>query len=164
MGGLIFAGRFKPGKTLQIVISPGDGIGPLRYYECVGSATNSADWVGHDLAGRDLVHGHSLALGDIDGDGHLDIFAAEMAKWTESRPDPDNPNATAWIFYGDGQGHFRKTVLATGQGWHEARLEDLDGDGDLDLLNKPYNWDTPRIDVWLNNGTGQRSSAAKPTH
>ena len=31
--------------------------------------------------------------------------------------------------------------------------DNLDGDGDLDLLNKPYNWDTPRVDVWLNNGT-----------
>jgi hypothetical protein len=30
-------------------------------------------------------------------------------------------------------------------------LADLDGDGDLDLLNKPYTWDTPRVDVWLNN-------------
>jgi hypothetical protein len=161
VGGLIFAGRFKPGPYLQIVISPGDGIGPLRWYECVGHPTNSADWVAHDLAGRDLIHGHSLQLGDIDGDGHLDIFAAEMAKWTERRIDPDNSNATAFIFFGDGLGHFRKTVFTTGQGWHEARLADLDGDGDLDLLNKPYNWETPRIDVWLNNGTGGRKAAEK---
>jgi hypothetical protein len=41
-----------------------------------------------------------------------------------------------------------------GHGWHEARVADLDGDGDLDILNKPYNWQTPRVDVWLNNGTG----------
>jgi hypothetical protein len=156
VGGLIFAGKFKPGKYLNIVISPGDGIGPLRWYECTGSATNSADWVAHDLAGRDLIHGHSLQLGDIDRDGHLDIFAAEMAKWSENKTAPDNPNATAFIFYGDGQGQFRKTIFTTGQGWHEARLADLDGDGDLDLLNKPYNWETPRVDVWLNNGTGRR--------
>ena len=153
VGGLIFAGRLKPGKHLQIVISPGDGIGPLKWYECVGDPTRSSDWAGHDLVGRDLIHGHSLQLGDINGDGHLDIFAAEMAKWTESRTDPDNPSALAWIFYGDGQGNFTRTVLTTGQGWHEARLADLDGDGDLDLLNKPYNWETPRLDIWLNNGT-----------
>lgn len=30
---------------------------------------------------------------------------------------------------------------------------DFDGDGDLDLLSKPYTWDAPRVDVWLNNGT-----------
>jgi len=156
IGGRIRAGRFTTGKFLQLVIAPGDGVGPLKWYECTGSPANSADWVGHDLVGRDLVHGHTLELGDIDGDGNLDIFAAEMAKWTDSRADPNNPDAKAWIFYGDGAGHFRKTEFTTGQGWHEGRLADLDGDGDLDLLNKPYNWETPRVDVWLNNGTGPR--------
>jgi len=61
-----------------------------------------------------VIHGHTLEVGDIDGDGYLDIFAAEMAKWTEQRPDPDNPNAKAWIFYGDGSGNFRQTELVTG--------------------------------------------------
>jgi len=153
IGGRIAAGKFKPGKYAQIVIAPGDGVGPLKWYECTGRPINPADWVGHDLAGRDLVHGHSLAVGDIDGDGNLDIFAAEMAKWTEKKTEPDNPKAEAFIFYGDGKGNFRKTVLATGHGFHEARLADLDGDGDLDILNKPYNWEAPRVDVWLNNGT-----------
>ncbi len=64
----------------------------------------------------------------------------------------DNPGATAWMFFGDGRGDFKKTELVVGQDWHEARLADLDGDGDLDLLEKPYTWDTPRIDVWLNQG------------
>jgi hypothetical protein len=69
-----------------------------------------------------MIHGHSLEIADIDGDGSLDIFTAEMAKWTESRTDPDNPKATAWIFYGDG--------------W-------------MDILDKPYNGAAPRVDVWL---------------
>jgi hypothetical protein len=33
-------------------------------------------------------------------------------------------------------------------------------DGDLDILNKPYNWEAPRVDVWLNNGSGKLK--AKP--
>lgn len=155
-GGRIATGRFKSGRYPQIVIAPGDGVGPLTWYECTGNPTNNADWIGHDLAGRDMIHGHTLEIGDIDGDGNRDIFAAEMAKWTEGRPDPDNPEARAWIFYGDGKGIFRKTEFTTGHGWHEGRLADLDGDGDLDLLNKPYNWEAPRVDVWLNNGTGRR--------
>ena len=152
LGGLIFAGYFKPSKYPQIVISPGDGAGPLRWYECTGSPDNSADWTSHELLAN-VIHGHSLQLGDINRDGHLDIFVAEMAKWRENEAQPDRPDATAWIFYGDGQGNFTKTVLVKGNGWHEARLADLDGDGDLDLLNKPYTWDTPRVDIWLNNGT-----------
>ena len=45
------------------------------------------------------------------------------------------------------------SVVSTGIGNHESRIADLDGDGDLDILTKPYTWDTPRLDVWLNNGT-----------
>ena len=151
--GLIFAGRFiKDAKYPQIVIAPGDGSGPVKWYECQGRPLDSASWVGHDLVGRTLIHPHSLQVADIDGDGNLDIFVAEMAKWSERKQDPDNPQAQAFIFYGDGQGHFRKTVFQTGMGFHEACVADLDGDGKLDILSKPYNWDTPRVDVWLNRG------------
>jgi len=152
-GGLIFAGYFKPSKYPQIVISPGDGQGPVRWYECTGNPEKSADWKGHDLLDRVVIHGHSLQLGDVDRDGNLDIFLGEMAKWREREPSRDNPEAAAWVFYGDGRGNFLRKEVVVGHGWHEARLADLDGDGDLDLLNKPYNWDTPRVDVWLNNGT-----------
>jgi len=31
-------------------------------------------------------------------------------------------------------------------------VADLDGNGTLDILEKPYNWDAPRVDVWLNRG------------
>jgi sugar phosphate isomerase/epimerase len=155
IGGRVSAGKFKPGKTLQIVIAPGDGSGPLKFYECKGNPENEADWVGTDLLGRDLIHGHSLDIGDINGDGKLDIFAAEMAKWSEKETKPDNDKATAFILYGDGNGGFRKTEMVVGHGFHETKLADLDGDGDLDVLNKPYNWEAPRVDVWLNNGTGK---------
>ncbi len=154
VGGLIQAAHFKPGKYPQIVIAPGDGVGPLRFYECTGDPGNPQDWKGRDLLDRDVVHGHSLQVGDINGDQRLDIFAAEMGKWTEASATPDNPDAAAWIFFGLGNGSFVKTLFVQHEGWHEARLADLDGDGDLDLLNKPYNWDTPRVDVWLLNGTG----------
>ena len=155
IGGRIAAGKFKPGKYPQVVIAPGDGDGPLRFYECVGNPENTHDWVGRNLLERDMIHGHSLQVADIDGDGHLDIFAAEMAKWTESRPDDDNPKATAWILFGDGQGHFRETVFATGMGFHEARVADLNGDGLMDILDKPYNWKAPRVDVWLQLPAGR---------
>jgi sugar phosphate isomerase/epimerase len=156
IGGRIRAGRFKPGKYPQIVIAPGDSSGPLMMYECSDNADPavSASWVGHRLIDRDLIHGHTLEIADIDHDGNLDILTGEQGKWTLDSTPMDNPDATAWILYGDGKGNFRTTVLDHGEGWHDGRVADFDGDGDLDILQKPYAWDAPRVDVWLNNGTG----------
>jgi hypothetical protein len=150
IGGRIRGARFKPEKTAQIVIAPGDGSGPLRYYEAVGDPTQSSSWLGRDLLDREMIHGHTLDIGDVNGDGHPDIFAAEMGKWND-RPGPmDNPKATAWILYGDGRGGFQRSVFRVGDGWHEGKLGDFDNDGRLDILNKPYGWDVPRVDLWLN--------------
>jgi sugar phosphate isomerase/epimerase len=150
IGGRIAAAHLiKGSKIPQVVIASGDGIGPLKWYECKGDPEKTEDWVGHDLLGRVMVHGHSLQIADIDGDGNLDIFTAEMAKWTESKHFSDNPKAEALIYYGDGKGNFRKTVFATGIGFHEARVADLTGSGRMDILDKPYNWDAPDIEVWL---------------
>jgi hypothetical protein len=160
IGGRIRAGEFRVDKAAQIVIAPGDGSGPLRYYEAKGDPVLSESWVGRDLLERDMVHGHTLDVGDVNGDGNLDIFAAEMAKWTNNPTEADHPAATAWILYGDGKGGFRTTALVRGHGWHEGKLGDFDGDGDIDIVNKPYTWMAPRIDVWLNNGTGR--AAANP--
>jgi sugar phosphate isomerase/epimerase len=157
IGGRIRAGKLKPGKYPQIVIAPGDGNGPLTMYECDDRADPAAPgaWVGRNLLDRDLIHGHSLELADIDGDGNLDIVTGEQGKWSTDAKPLDNPAATAWILYGDGKGNFRNTVLATGEGWHDTKVADFDGDGDLDILQKPYAWSAPRVDVWLNNGTAK---------
>jgi hypothetical protein len=137
------AGQLKTGGRSEVVFVIGDGVGRLKWYEWMGS-----EWVGHDLLGFDVDHGHSLAVADMDGDGNLDIFCAEM------RLDGGNADAKMWVLLGDGGGNFTQTEVATGYGNHESKVGDLDGDGDLDILGKPYNWDTPRVDVWLNGGTG----------
>ena len=73
---------------------------------------------------------------------------------------PDNPKAQAFLFYGDGKGHFRKTIFKTGMGFHEARVADLNGDGMPDILSKPYNWETPRLDIWLNQEVKRPATSA----
>jgi hypothetical protein len=158
-GGRIAAGRFAPGQCPQIVIAPGDGVGPLTMYSCVGGPSPASAWVGRPIGPRPMVHGHTLAVGDIDRDGHLDVFAAEMTKWHEKASAPDHPDAEAWILYGDGAGGFTREVLARGVGFHEGRLADLNGDGLLDILQKPYTWEAPRVDVWIQRAKGRGPKA-----
>jgi hypothetical protein len=128
----------------DVVMVLGDNNGPLKWYSCDGDPTSTDCWESETLLPFNVDHGHSLDIGDLNKDGHLDIFVAEM------RLNSGNSNAVMWVFFGDSAGNFEKWELATGVGNHESRLGDLDGDGDLDVLGKPYNWDTPRVDIWLN--------------
>lgn len=132
---------------LEVVMVPGDGDGPLMYYECVGGDPVAAPncWQGRDLLGFALDNAHSLELVDMNGDGFLDIFVAEM------RLDGTNADSIMAILYGDGAGGFTRSDIARGYDNHESRIGDLDGDGDLDILSKPYNHLTPGLNIWLNN-------------
>jgi len=141
----IAVGDLNGDGKLEVVMVPGDAVGRLKWYERKGDVTGQ--WIGHDLLGFDVKHGHSLAVADFNGDGHLDVFCGEMRKWSAR---DDNPEAKMWLFLGDGRGNFTKMEIATGYGVHEAQASDMDGDGRPDIVVKPYNWDTPRIDLWLN--------------
>jgi hypothetical protein len=55
------------------------------------------------------------------------------------------------VLFGDGRGGFETQVLSIGVGTHEGRLGDLDGDGDLDILQKDFEHER-RIDLWINGG------------
>lgn len=134
----VAVGQLLAGGPPEAVLVVGDGTGPLLWYEW-----REEGWVPHQVISS-VVDGHSLQLVDINGDGHLDIFSAEM------RIRGGNANARLRFFVGDGQGNFREELVATGYGYHEARVADLDGDGDLDILGKPHDWEVPRIDIWLN--------------
>jgi hypothetical protein len=133
------AGQMKKGGRPEVVLVVGDGKGPLLWYEWVKNA-----WIPHKLT--DVDSAHSLDIGDVNGDGNLDIFFAEM------RLNNRDPNARVAVMLGDGEGNFKEMVIARGFGMHESKLADLDGNGTLDVLGKPYNWETPRIDIWLNPG------------
>ncbi len=64
--------------------------------QCDGNPLNSADWHGRKLLDRDMIHGHTLDLGDLNGDGNLDILTAEQGRWKRGPEELDNPDATAW--------------------------------------------------------------------
>jgi len=143
------AGQLIKGDRPEIVLVVGDGSAPLYMYEYQKNT-----WIRKEILPR-VSNGHSLNIIDFDGDGNLDIWIAEMTLF-------NNTNATNRILLGDGKGNFHNEIfISKGIDLHESEIVDLDGDGDLDILGKPFNGDTPRLDIWLQNGTGETISARK---
>jgi hypothetical protein len=133
------AGQLVKGGRPEVVFSPGDMDGEAKWYEWDGDK-----WISHTL--RHVIHGHTCEIRDVDRDGNLDIMIGEMG-------DPGaGDDANIYIWYGDGRGAFEETIAWHGQGIHEGRFGDFDGDGDLDILLKPYHHNAPRIDILLNSG------------
>ncbi|MEM9464127.1 MAG: FG-GAP-like repeat-containing protein, partial [Actinomycetota bacterium] len=140
------AGQLIPGGRPEIVFvigdisDPFDGSSRLTVYSWDGT-----DWVGIDPIGEDSQSAHSLQIEDVNQDGLLDIFVAEMTL-------SGNDDAKGRILYGDGTGGFEVQDFSVGNDFHQSKIGDLDGDGDIDVLGKPFNGGTPLVNIWLNDG------------
>jgi hypothetical protein len=99
------------------------------------------------LSALDGLAMRAAALGDLDGDGDLDLFAAVIAPRQGRNTDPSDR-----VIINDGLGNFTDSGQRLGETDSTAvALGDLDGDGDLDALVG-----TGRgAMVWLNQGGAQ---------
>jgi methionine-rich copper-binding protein CopC len=80
-----------------------------------------------------------LNLGDVDGDGDLDIISTGFNGGS--------------IHLNDGTGNFR-LFSGVNIGYNRVVLGDIDNDGDLDLLAATSSFNGNTVEVRLNNGTG----------
>ncbi len=134
-------GDFIEGGRPEIILSSEEDPGPLNMYEWKNNKWNKT------IILDTLVNGHTLQVGDINSDGHLDILSAEFIY----RDSDINKPIKLMVFYGDGKGKFTEQILSIGVGCHEGKLADIDGDGDLDILQKDFK-NQKRVDVWFNEG------------
>jgi FG-GAP-like repeat len=109
-----------------------------------GNFTDSGQRLGHQGA-------QAAALGDLDGDGDLDVYAANDSAVIDARGSLER-NQPDQVWINDGRGHFKDSGQRLGQfASTAAALGDLDRDGDLDALVATRG---PAV-VWINDGAAQ---------
>ena len=113
-------------------------------YEVIAWQNNgtpfSGTWTQHDVGATEAVQ--SVALGDLDGDGDLDVVSGDSTGVISVWQNDGTPFNGTW------------TSNQVGDNAWEARiaLGDLDNDGDLDIVSGTSTVEDFEIAVWQNDG------------
>jgi hypothetical protein len=109
-----------------------------------------------------LHHPQVITVGDIDGDGDLDLWLAQYKIPYPGGQFPTpyfdaNDGFPSFLLRNDGAAGFTDVTVESGlapkrsRRTYSASVVDLDGDGDLDLVNVS---DFAGVDLWINDGRG----------
>jgi hypothetical protein len=86
-------------------------------------------WIRHEIGQN--AYAHTLQVGDIDGDGNLDVLSGNNG-------DQGDPDYSPVIIFYQGSGKpgetWPKQQVLTKQGAYNSYLGDVEGDGDLDFF------------------------------
>jgi hypothetical protein len=129
---------------MDIVISTANGTEDGVYWFEAPPNPRDPNWEKHTVIMQDLSN--SMDVADIDNDGDTDLIVGQH--YTNKIMTPRKLH----IFENDGSGNVTQHLIHTGVESHlGARVFNLDGDGDLDIVN--IGWaDWQYLYIWRNDG------------
>ena len=128
-------------SLIDVVVSGYSG--GLSWFENSGGFT----FTQHIIISSSATYGF-VETGDIDNDGNIDIATGGASI--------DGPID---IWKNDGSGGFTVVQTISDDSWR-LRFDDLDGDGNLDLINAEYQVAGGGTHIYFNDGTGNFAQAA----
>jgi hypothetical protein len=128
----------------DIVISTANGNEDGVYWFEAPANPREPNWIKHTVITQELSN--SMDVGDMDNDGDTDIILGQHYTGKIMTP------RKLQIFENDGSGNFLQHLIHTGVESHlGARVFNLDGDSDLDIVNIGYT-DWQYLYIWRNDG------------
>ncbi len=121
----------------------GDGAG---HWEAITQGLSPAEGTADEARTQPALGAEDIAVGDVNGDGHLDLVASSS----------DEAGINVYLGDGTGRNWSRSSGSLPQTAWaNRVALADVNGDGRLDLLAGFS--EGPR--VWLNDGQGDWTPA-----
>lgn len=137
-----------PDQVFAIRDSNQDGLPGGYIADCCGGGTimhNYGTLFTNQRSCLDVEGLSAAALGDLNGNGALDVFVVK-GWWT-----PDQRTAPNEVWFNDGLGNFTDSGQRLGNAEsYDVALGDLNGDGFLDAAVGNRNGG----EIWINDGTG----------
>jgi len=133
------AGDMNKDGFVDLILSTSESTGPVSWFEAPKDP-KLLGWKKHEIV-KTLDKAHSLQVGDLDGDGLLDVATAQMHT---------SKDKLVVVYLQDGKGGFRAMALAE-TGSHNIQMGDIAGDGDLDVVGKNYAGTHRYIEIWVNH-------------
>jgi len=126
---------------LDIIESEADTVdGRILWFENKGKAKSwQCHLISADHTKQDF---HSLAVADFDNDGDLDVYSGGGPL------SPEVHKLFIWENTDSKAGQWKEHMILEGKQCHEAKADDVDGDGDIDICTKPW---SGSLHVYLRN-------------